>query len=373
MKQSIKFVGLDVHAETISVAVAEQDGEVRSLGKIPNEPVYVRKLIKKLGKPSQLHVCYEAGPCGYALYRQLTELGVRCDVVAPTLVPVKSGDRVKTDKRDAKKLARLHRAGELTAVWVPDPAHEALRDLMRARLAAKKDQLRARHRVGKFLLRYGRRMPAGITAWSQKHHEWLITQKFEHRSQELAFVDYLHEVEHANERVARLERAIDQAVDEAPEEVRVVIAALQALRGVAKVTSATIVTEVGKLSRFDKPPQLMSYSGTVPSENSTGEKVRRGAITKAGNAHLRRVLGQAAWAYRHRPSRSAALKKRQEGLSEEVKEIAWKAQHRLNGRYRHLKNKGKDHRKVVTALARELLGFVWAIGVEVERAREKAA
>jgi transposase len=274
---------------------------------------------------------------------------------------------VKTDKRDAKKLARLHRAGELTPVWVPDGAHEALRDLVRAREAAKKDQLRARHRLNKFLLRQGRRKPTGVRSWTQKHEQWLKVQKFEHHAHEITFLDYLHEVEHIEERVDRLEQAIDKAIEAAPEEIRAVVAALQALRGVAKVTAATIVAEVGKLSRFDKPAQLMSYSGSVSSENSTGERVRRGAITKAGNAHLRRVLGQAAWAYRHRPSRGADLKRRQQGLGEDVKEIAWKAQHRLHARYWHLTNKGKDNRKVVTAIGRELLGFIWSIGVLVEQ------
>ncbi len=374
MKESIKYVGLDVHAETISVAVAEETGEVLSLGKIPNTPQHIAKVVKKLRKDrSTIRVCYEAGPCGYVVYWQLTKLGVHCDVVAPTLIPVKSGDRVKTDKRDAKKLARLYRAGELTSVWVPDDAHEALRDLVRAREASKKDQLRARHRLGKFLLRQGRRKPVGVRSWTQKHERWLKTQKFEHRAQEVTFLDYLHEVEHAGERVVRLERAIDEAIEAAPEEIRAVVAALQALRGVAKVTSATIVAEVGKLSRFEKPAQLMAYSGTVPSENSSGGRVRRGAITKTGNAHLRRVLGQAAWAYRHRPSRGFDLKKRQEGLSEEVKEIAWKAQHRLHSRYWHLTNKGKDNRKVVTAIGRELLGFIWSIGVTVERTQKAKA
>ncbi len=368
MKESIRYVGLDVHAETISVAVAEEDGKVLSLGKLPNMPQYISKLVKKLREGNRtLRICYEAGPCGYVVYWQLTKLGVHCDVVAPTLIPVKSGDRVKTDKRDAKKLARLYRAGELTPVWVPDDAHEALRDLVRAREAGKKDQLRARHRLGKFLLRQGRRKPAGVNSWTQKHEKWLKAQKFEHRAHEVTFLDYLHEVEHVAERITRLELAIDEAIDAAPEEIRAVVAALQALRGVAKVTSATIVAEVGKLSRFEKPPQLMSYSGMVSSENSSGDRVRRGAITKAGNAHLRRVLGQAAWAYRHRPSKGADLKRRQEGLSEEVKEIAWKAQHRLYSRYWHLTNKGKDNRKVVTAIGRELLGFIWSIGVTVER------
>lgn len=370
MKHSTKFCGLDVHAETISLAVAEGDTEPRWVATVPNRPDSVRSLVKKLGGPANLRVCYEAGPCGYVLYWQLTSLGVHCEVVAPTLVPVKAGDRVKTDRRDAKKLAGLYRAGELTAVWVPDAAHEALRDLVRAREAAKKDELRARHRLGKFMLRQGRYVPEGVRSWTQPHMQWLATARFEHRAQEATFLDYLHEVEHAGERIVRLEKAIDEAVEAAPVEIRAVIAALQALRGIATVTSATIVAEVGKLSRFEKASMLMSYSGTVPSERSSGGTVRRGAITKTGNAHLRRVLGQAAWSYRHRPGLSAGLKKRQEGLSEEVKEIAWKAQHRLNGRYRHLTERGKDGRKVVTALSRELLGFIWSIGVKVERAGE---
>jgi transposase len=210
--RNVRFVGLDVHAETIAVAVAEPRGEVRSLGVVPNRRESVRRLIGKLGKPEQLRVCYEAGPTGYVLYWQLSELGVKCDVVAPTLVPVKAGDRVKTDRRDAEKLARCYRAGDLTAVWVPDAAHEALRDLVRARLAAKRDQLRARHRLGKFLLRQGRRAPEGTTAWTGKHLAWIKQQRFEHAAQQATLLDYLHEVEHAADRIVRLERSIDVAV-----------------------------------------------------------------------------------------------------------------------------------------------------------------
>lgn len=373
MKKCMRYVGLDVHAKTIAVAVAEEDGEVRSLGIVPNEPDSVRKLLKKLGDRRRLRVCYEAGPCGYVLYWQLTGLNVACEVVAPTLIPVKAGDRVKTDRRDAKKLARLYRAGELTAVWVPDAEHEALRDLVRCREAAKKDQLRARHRVGKFLLRQGRRKPEGVKSWTAKHRLWLGTQKFERRAQESTFLDYLHEVDHANERIARLDQAIDEAIEAAPAEIREVVHALQALRGVAKVTSATLVAEVGKLSRFNKASQLMSYSGIVPSEHSSGERIRRGSITKAGNAHLRRVIGEAAWSNRLRPNIGYTLKKRQEGLPEEIKEISWKAQHRLYSRYHHLTRQGKDHRKVVIAIARELIGFIWSIGVTVERRQHQTA
>jgi transposase len=362
-------IGLDVHAETIAVAVAEPDGEVRSVGVIPNRPESIRKLVKKLGPPEQLRVCYEAGPTGYVVYWQLTALGVKCEVVAPTLVPVKAGDRVKTDRRDALKLARSYRAGDLTAVWVPGAAHEALRDLVRAREAAKKDQLRARHRLGKFLLRHGRRPPTAMTSWTQTHLTWVKTVHFEHAAQEATLLDYLHEVEHMADRIERLERAVDEAVQTAPAGMRAVVEALQALRGIAQVSAVTIIAEVGELSRFAKPRQLMGYSGAVASEDSSGDRIRRGGITKTGNAHLRRVVIEAAWAYRHRPAVGATLRKRQGAASEDVKAIAWKAQHRLHARYRHLTLKGKCKQEVVTAVGRELLGFIWAIGVKVEAQR----
>jgi transposase len=364
---NLRFIGLDVHAETIAVAVAEQHGEVRSLGNIPNRPESVRKLMKKLGPAAHLRVCYEAGPTGYVLYWQLTALEVKCEVVAPTLVPVKAGDRVKTDRRDAVKLARSYRAGDLTPVWVPDAAHEALRDLIRAREAAKKDQLRARHRLGKFLLRHGRRPPTVMKAWTQAHLAWVKSAvRFDHAAQEATLLDYIHEVDHVAARITRLESAIDAAVTLAPPRMRAVIEALQALRGVALVTAVTVAAEVGELSRFAKPRQLMGYSGAVASEDSSGQRTRRGGITKAGNAHLRRVIVEAAWAYRYRPAVGAALRKRQATVSAEVKEIAWKAQHRLHGRYRVLTARGKCKQQVVTAIARELLGFMWAIGVHVE-------
>jgi transposase len=368
---NVRFIGLDVHAETIAVAVAEPDGEVRSMGVIPNRSESIRKLMKKLGPAEQLRVCYEAGPTGYVVYWELTALGVKCDVVAPTLVPTKAGDRVKTDRRDALKLARSYRAGDLTPVWVPDAAHEALRDLVRAREAAKKDQLRARHRLGKFLLRHGRRPATAVHAWTQAHLTWVKTVHFEHAAQEATLLDYLHEVEHVADRVERLERAIDDAVKTAPERMRAVIEALQALRGVALVSAVTIVAEVGELSRFATPRQLMGYSGAVASENSSGARIQRGGITKTGNAHLRRIVIEAAWAYRYRPAVGATLRKRQAAASEEVKAIAWKAQHRLHARYRHLTARGKCKQETVTAVGRELLGFIWAIGVKAEAQARK--
>jgi len=368
VKKTIRFLGLDVHAETIAAAVATADGDVRFLGTVPNRLEAIRRLIRKVGPAKDLVACYEAGPCGYVVYWQLAELGVECQVVAPTLIPVKSGDRIKTDRRDAEKLARGLRNGDLTAVWVPDAAHEAMRDLVRARLAAKRDQLRHRHRLGKFLLRRGCRRPDGMKAWTRTHMEWVRKAVyFEQPAQREVLLDYVNEVDRCAERLTRLERAIDDAVAQAPEPMRDVVKALQALRGVAKVTAVTIVAELGQLSRFARAAQLMAYGGMVSREHSSGDTVRRGAITKTGNAHLRRVIVEASWSYRHPPGKSALIRKRQEGLSDEVKAIAWKAQHRLHKRYGALLGKGKSKQQVVTAVARELLGFVWAIGVNVER------
>lgn len=364
----VRFVGLDVHAETIAVAVAESSGEVRSLGSIPNRPESVRRLVRKLGPVEELRFCYEAGPTGYVLYWQLTTLGVHCEVVAPSLVPVKPGDRVKTDRRDARKLAQSFRADDLTAVWVPDAAHEALRDLVRAREAAQADLLRARHRLGKFLLRQGWRRPETLkTPWTSAHLEWIKTKvHFEQPAQQVVLTDYLHEVEHMMARVERLDEAIQEATCSAPPRMKAVIESLQALRGIAQVGAVTIAAELGEISRFSEARQLMAYSGLVPSEDSSGERTRRRGITKTGNAHLRRIIVEAAWAYQFKPRLGGYLLKRQVGLSEEVKEIAWKAQHRLHTRYRKLLAKGKNKPQIVTAVGRELLGFIWAIGVKVE-------
>jgi transposase len=364
---NVRFVGLDVHAETIAVAVAEPGGEVRSLGRIPNRVESVGRLIRKLGKAEQLRVCYEAGPTGYVLYWQLSELGVKCEVVAPTLIPVKAGDRVKTDRRDAEKLARCYRSGDLTAVWVPDAAHEALRDLVRARLAAKRDQVRARNRLSKFLLRHGRRAPEGASAWNTQYLAWVKSLRFEQTAQQLTLEDYLHEVEHGAERIARLERSIDAVIERLPVKMRTVIEALQSLRGIAQISAVSIMAELGEVSRFERARQLMGYSGAVSWEDSSGERVRRGAISKAGNAHLRRIVVEAAWAYRHRPAIGKTLAARQRGLSAQVTELAWKAQHRLHQRYVRLIARGKCKQHAVTAVARELLGFIWAIGIEAER------
>src|SRR5512141_1173925 len=372
----VLFVGLDVHAEAIAVAVAEMGGEVRSLGMIPNRPESIRRLVKQLGPVERLRVCYEAGPCGFVVYWLLTGIGVQCDVIAPSLVPKKAGDKVKTDRRDALKLARCLRAGELTSVWVPDADHEALRDLVRAREAAKKDQLKARHRLGKFLLRHGQRRPDGIRVWTQKHREWIKSHvRFEQLALEATLADYLEEVDHVGSRITKLDKAIEEAVQQAPPEIRAVVEALQALRGVAQTVAVSIVAEVGSLSRFPSPRELMGYSGLVPSEHSSGNRVQRGGITKTGNGHLRRVIGEAAWAYQHRPNVTGFLPRRQKNLSlsEETKKTAWKAQQRLHKRYKALAARGKNKNQIVTTLGRELLGFIWAIGGGAEKQHKLAA
>ena len=350
-----------------------RDGEVRSIGTFPNRLESIRKLVHKLGPVNQLRACYEAGPTGYVLYWQLTALGVACQVIAPTLVPMKAGDRVKTDRRDAEKLARCYRAGDLTAVWVPDPAHEAIRDLVRTREDAKQDQQRARQRLGKFLLRHGWKPPLEIKKnWTNKHMEWIKRQvRFEPPALQAAFLDYVHEVEHAADRIQRLEKAIDDALAAAPAEIQEVVQALQALRGVAKISAVSIVAELGSLSRFSSPRQLMSYSGLVSSEHSSGTRIQRGGITKTGNTHLRRVIVEAAWAYQHKPWIGGWLAKRQQGLDEETKAIAWKAQWRLCTRYKKLAARGKNKPQIVTAIGRELLGFIWAIAVRIEARQEQ--
>ena len=368
MKETLRFLGLDVHAETIAVAIAEADGEVRSLGTIANREESIRKLIKKLGPVERLKACYEAGPTGYVLYWQLAELGVLCEVIAPTLMPVKAGDRVKTDRRDAERLARSYRSGDLTPVWVPDEGSESLRDLVRAREAAKQDQMRARHRLAKFLLRTGQRPAPGVKPWTLSYMTWVKKIHYTQAARESTRLDYLYEVEHMAERVIRLEHAITEAVKQASPEIQQVVRGLQAMRGIAQISAVTIAAELGNISRFESARQLMAYSGAVPSENSSGKRTRRGSITKTGNAHLRRIAVEAAWSYRLRPCVGPALRKRQEGVSEQIKEIAWKAQHRLHKRYMRLLAAGKDQRKTVIAVGRELLGFIWAIGVKAETA-----
>ena len=266
--------------------MAEANGEIRSLGTIPNRRESIHKLVRKLGGLEHLRACYEAGPTGYVLYWQLSELGVKCEVVAPTLVPVKAGDRVKTDRRDAEKLARSHRSVIDRSVG-PDEGPEALRDLVRAREAAKQDQLRARHRPSKFLLRSGQRPGFGVKAWTQNYLAWVRRLRYAQPAQMSTLLDYLHEVEHMAERVKRLEQAISEAVKLASPAMQSVVRDLQALRGIAEISAVTIASELGRISRFASAPQLMGYSGTVPGEDSSGKRKRRGPITKTGNAHAK--------------------------------------------------------------------------------------
>lgn len=378
MKDSISYVGLDVHANSISVAVAPAGrGPVQSLGNIPNDLGALKRLLRKVGDLRKLKACYEAGPCGYALYWALTELGVECMVVAPSLIPKKSGDKVKTDRKDAEMLASLLRAEQLTAVWVPDPAHEALRNLVRAREACRRDRRRAQQRVEKLLLREGMHSPKGKT-FTKKYVSWLDTLRFEQPGTQQTFEDYKAEVIHQDTRLARLDRQITEAIEAAPERLREVVRALQALRGVAQTTATVLAVEIGDFSRFAKPTQLMSWLGLVPREHSSGGpgKARRYGITKSGNSHTRRSLTESAWQYRHTPSNSAAIKKRREAVAPSVVAIAEKAEQRLGGRYRRMHGMGKPTNKIITAIGRELVGFVWAIARDVEErfaARSKAS
>lgn len=373
----IRFLGLDVHADTITVAIADPGKEVSLYGRIPNQLDAVRRMVKKLSAGFELRACYEAGPTGYVLFWQLSLLEVKCEVIAPSLVPTKAGDKVKTDRRDAIKLAKHYRNGELTPVWVPDAAHEALRDLVRTREDTRAEQQRARQRLDKFLLRHGKRPEVRMANWGVKHLEW-IKQKvhFDQPALEATLQDYVREVEHAGERISRLEKSIVEAVQNTAPVIRAVVEALQALRGVALITAVSIVAELGMLSRFDSPRQLMGYSGLVPREDSSGNRIKRGAITKTGNAHLRRVIVEAAWAYQFRPWVGGYLARRQKGLDPEIIEIGWKAQHRLHSRYKKLLAAGKNKPQIVTAVGREMLGFIWAIAVKTEakyQMQQKAA
>jgi transposase len=330
-------VGLDTHKAKIAVAVAEpgRSGEVRFHGEIANQPDTVRRLIERLAeKHGQLRVCYEAGPCGYGLQRQIAALGHDCTVVAPSLVPVRAGNRVKTNRRDAVTLARLHRAGELTAVWVPDPVHEAMRDLVRA------------------------------------HRRWLAGLSFAHPAQQIVLQEQIDTIEEAERRRDRLSQQIRELVPDwsmAP-----VVTALQAMRGVAFLSAVVLVAEVGDFRRFANPRQLMAWLGLVPSEHSSGAKVERGGITKAGNGRARRVLVEGAWSYRFPARVTSLIQARLDQAPEEVRAIAWKAQVRLCARFRRLVAAGKNVNVVTTAVAREMAAFAWAIACQVQP-REAAA
>lgn len=361
-----KYIGLDVHKETIAVAIAPDDGsKPRYYGEIANTPKAIDKLIKKINPAGEvLAICYEAGPCGYGIYRQLITLGHDCSVVAPSLIPKKAGDKVKTDRRDSEGLARLHRAGELTAVWVPDQEQEAMRDLSRAREDMKHLERQTRQRLGMFLLRHGKSYDTTKSKWTQAYFRWLETIKFDQPVQQIVYQEYIDSVKQQQTRVKGLEKEMEKALNTwslAP-----VVEALMALRGIKLITAMTIMAELGDITRFDSPSQLMAYLGLVPSEYSSGKSTRRGGITKAGNGHVRRVLTESAWCYRFPARKTAHLQRRAELTSEPIQAIAWKAQTRLCGRYQHLMDRGLLKVKVCTAIARELTGFIWAIACEVK-------
>lgn len=357
------YVGLDVHKSTIAVALARAGrAEPEYHGEIAHSSAAITKLLKRLSPDGEvLNVCYEACPCGYGLYRQLRSMGHECEVVAPSLIPRKAGERMKTDRRDALMLARLHRSGELTAVWVPAREQESMRDLSRAREDMKALELKARQRLGAFLLRHGK-VYAGKSRWTKMHWRWLESVKFDLPVQQLVLQEDIDSVKSSRRRVVALEAQMREALKSWS--LGVVAEALMALRGVSLITAITTLAELGDISRFDSPRQLMGYLGLVPSEYSSGHTRRQGAITRTGNGHVRRVLVEAAWNYRFAARKSRCIESRAERTSERVQAIAWEAQKRLCARYRTLLQAGKQNKQVTTAVARELAGFIWAIACE---------
>ena len=371
MKKIVHYIGLDVHKDSIAVAIAPQNStEVRRYGIIGGTLQAVDNLLKRLAKPNlELRFVYEAGPCGFVLCRHLRSKGTHCDLVCPSLIPKKASDRVKTDRRDADQLARLYRASELTPIHVPDQEDEAIRDLIRARTAAVCDQRRARNRLKGFLLRLGFRY-TGKTSWNDAHKRYLSGLLMPRPAQQIVFQEFIHAINDAAERVARLNTAVVDALPGWKWEP--VVHALMTLRGMQELSAMTVIAEVGDLSRFENPRSLMHFFGLTPSEHTSANKRVQGPITKCGNAHCRRVLTEAAWHYRLKPLVSEAMQKRQEHQTKEVRMLAWKAQERLHKRFKHL----AAHKKSVvalTAIARELVGFVWAIACKVKPAQKPPA
>lgn len=364
--EKLRFVGLDVHKDSVVIAVADQDGSApQVLGTFPSEVAILVKHLKKLGPVKQLRCCYEAGPTGLGLHRALTRAAISCSVIAPSLVPKKAGDRVKTDRRDAANLARFLRSGDLTEIHVLDEQTEAMRDLERSRDDAKNAERVARHQLSKFLLRHGR-VFSGKKKWGAYHMTWIREQKFVHEPHHRVLAECVRAVQEATDRVERLTKDIVELVE--GWHMKPLVQALQSLRGVRVLTAVILAAEIGDFARFATAPQLMAYLGLVPSEHSSGPSKQRGRITRSGNQHVRRVLTESAWSYRFRPNVSRDIATRNASLTPEIQAIAWKAQHRLYGRYKKLLGRGKNKQQTVTALARELAGFVWAISRETSTA-----
>jgi len=366
MKQYNAYVGMDVHKNSIAVAVAfPSGGDPIFRGEVAHTTKALTKLIQRLTAAygENLAFCYEAGPTGYGLYRWLIKKGFHCEVVAPSLIPRKPGDRIKTDRRDAINLARMFRVGDQTSVWVPDQDQEAIRDLTRAREDMKGAEIQAKQRLKSFLLRHSQRFP-GKSSNTPGYFGWLEGLKFENPITQLVFQDYVNFVKTTQASVAGIVKEMERALlgwSLAP-----VVEALKALRGVDLVTAMTTMAELGDITRFTSPRQLMAFLGLVPSEESSGLKQKRGGITKTGNGHVRRVLVESAWSYRFPARITGHLRRKAKNASPEVKAIAWEAQRRLCGRYRHLLDMGKCQQQVVTAIARELVGFIWAIANEMQ-------
>jgi len=364
-QSSTLFIGMDVHKETIAVAYIAQDhgAEVTYLGTIGTRQCDIDQLVRKMqSKAKHLIFVYEAGPCGYWLYRYLRKKDYDCWVVAPSLIPKKAGDRVKTDRRDAVQLARLARSGDLTRVYVPKVEDEAIRDLTRAREDALSDLKDAKLRLKAFLLRHDIRY-IGQANWNAAHLRWLSEVVCPTPAQQIVFQEYVRAITEHTERLQRLDEELQERVK--TWRLHPVVAALQALRGIQFTVAVTTVAEIGDLTRFDTPRELMKFLGLIPSEYSSGERRRQGAITKAGNTHARRVLVEGAWAYRYPAKVSRHLQLRLEKQPKAIQDISWKAQVRLCKRYRQLIARGKHANQVVVAIARELVGFMWAIAKAV--------
>lgn len=361
MQESSKFhVGLDVHKDSISVAVAEPGRAAgRLVGKVIHDVNKLLKLLSKIGTAEQLHLVYEAGPTGFGLQRALSAKGYCWEIIAPSQIPRRAGDRVNTDGRDSIELAECSRAGQLSAIWIPQPEDEAIRDLSRAREDAVNARVQARHQLKGILLRHDVRY-TGKTSWCGTYCRWLATLNFGAGAAQTAFTEYWLAATSADERVERLNQALQASFTHwrfAP-----VVAALQALRCVAEIAAIGLVAEIGDLTHFDHPRKLMGYLGLVPSEHSSGARISRGSITKTGNAHARRLLTEAAWNYRFNARIGKEALQRQQALPEQIRTMAWKAQLRLTQRFAALNARGLQVNKACIAIARELAGFVWAIG-----------